>query len=116
MTPRVDLAGRIALVTGASRGIGRAIALALADCGADVAVNYRARSDDANAVAEAVRTRGRKACVVQADVSLGDDVSRLMAHVQDELGPIGILINNAGVALVRGVDELRISTARSPSI
>jgi 3-oxoacyl-[acyl-carrier protein] reductase len=106
MIPRVDLAGRIALVTGASRGIGRAIAFALADCGADVAVNYRARSDDANAVAEAVRTRGRKACAVQADVSRGDDVSRLVALVQAELGPVGILINNAGVALVRGIDEL----------
>jgi 3-oxoacyl-[acyl-carrier protein] reductase len=106
MIPRVDLAGRIALVTGASRGIGRAIAFALADCGADVAVNYRARSDDANAVAEAVRTRGRKACAVQADVSRGDDVSRLVARVQAELGPVGILINNAGVALVRGIDEL----------
>jgi 3-oxoacyl-[acyl-carrier protein] reductase len=106
MMPRVDLAGRVALVTGASRGIGRAIALALADCGADVAVNYRARADDANAVAEAVRTRGRKACVAQADVSRGDDVNRLVARVQAELGPIGILVNNAGVALVRGVDEL----------
>ena len=106
MMPRVDLAGRIALVTGASRGIGSAIALALADCGADVAVNFRARADDANAVAEAVRTRGRKACVAQADVSRGDDVNRLVARVQAELGPIGILVNNAGVALVRGVDEL----------
>jgi 3-oxoacyl-[acyl-carrier protein] reductase len=106
MMPRVDLAGRVALVTGASRGIGRAIALALADCGADVAVNFRARADDANAVAEAVRTRGRKAFLVQADVSRGDDVSRLIARVQAELGPIGILVNNAGVALVRGVDEL----------
>ena len=106
MAQGVTLAGHVALVTGASRGIGRAIALALAGCGADLAVNYRARASEAEDVADRVRKLGRKACVVQADVSNGADVGRLVAQVEAELGPIGVLVNNAGIALVRGVDEL----------
>jgi 3-oxoacyl-[acyl-carrier protein] reductase len=71
-----------------------------------VAIAYRERAEEAHAVADRVRKLDRKACVVQADVSNGADVARLVAHVEAELGQIAILVNNAGVALVRGVDDL----------
>jgi 3-oxoacyl-[acyl-carrier protein] reductase len=101
-----SLAGRTALVTGGARGIGRAIALALAESGTDVAVNYRERSSDAEAVAQAVRKMGRKATAVQADVSDSSAVKRLMEAIGAELGPVGILVNNAGLALQRSLDDL----------
>ncbi len=101
-----DLRNRCALVTGGARGIGRAIALALAEAGASVAVNYRARLPEAYAVAEAIRQRGGKAVPVQADVSNGRAVAALMKTAERELGPIDILVNNAGVALHRSLDDL----------
>ncbi|HBK09044.1 MAG TPA: 3-oxoacyl-ACP reductase [Acetobacteraceae bacterium] len=102
----VDLKGRIALVTGGSRGIGAAIALALADAGADIAINYRERGSDAENVAASVRAMGRRAITVAADVSKGEAVAAMTAKVEAELGPIDILINNAGIALIRGIDDL----------
>ena len=101
-----DLAKRVALVTGGSRGIGQAIAVSLADAGAAVAVNYREKAAEAEAVADAIRAKGGKAMAVQADVSRADEVARLMAAVERELGPVDVLVNNAGVGLVRGVDDL----------
>jgi 3-oxoacyl-[acyl-carrier protein] reductase len=101
-----DLSGRVALVTGASRGIGKAIALTLAEAGADVAVNYRERADAAAATADAIRRLGGRAAVVQADVSLAAEVTALVATVARELGPIDILINNAGVAEPCAIEEL----------
>jgi 3-oxoacyl-[acyl-carrier protein] reductase len=101
-----DLRNRCAVVTGASRGIGRAIALALAEAGASVAVNYRGRLPEAYAVTETIRQRGAKAVPVQADVSDGTAVAKLVATVERELGPIDILVNNAGVALLRSLDDL----------
>jgi 3-oxoacyl-[acyl-carrier protein] reductase len=101
-----DLAKRVALVTGGSRGIGRAIAVSLAEAGAAVAVNYREKAAEAEAVARAIRAEGGKAMSVGADVSRGGEVKRLMAAVERELGPVDVLVNNAGVGLVRGVDEL----------
>jgi 3-oxoacyl-[acyl-carrier protein] reductase len=101
-----SLDGRTALVTGGARGIGRAIALALAESGTDVAVNYRERSSDAEAVAQAVRKMGRKATAVQADVSDSSAVKRLMEAIGAELGPVGFLVNNAGLALQRSLDDL----------
>ena len=101
-----DLAGRVALVTGASRGIGRSIALALGEAGADVAVNYRSRADDAQAVAAAIRALGRRSVALGADVSGAEAVARLVAATEEALGPIDVLVNNAGMALRRGLEEL----------
>jgi 3-oxoacyl-[acyl-carrier protein] reductase len=104
--PNRELTGRVALVTGGSRGIGKAIAMALADAGADVAVNYRERAEDAATVVEAIRSMERRATTVAGDVSLGESVRKMVARVEDELGPIDILINNAGTGRIRGLDEL----------
>src|SRR5918993_1138339 len=101
-----DLAKRVALVTGGSRGIGRAIAVSLADAGAAVAVNYREKATEAQAVASAIRDKGGKAIAIQADVSKGDQVAQMIATVERELGPVDVLVNNAGVGLVRNVDDL----------
>lgn len=101
-----DLTGRVCLVTGASRGIGRAIALGLAEAGGDVAINCRTQIERAQAVAAAVAAIGRKAAVVQADVSQSAEVARMVSAVEAALGPIDILVNNAGIVQPRTVDEL----------
>jgi 3-oxoacyl-[acyl-carrier protein] reductase len=106
MTIAPDLKGRIALVTGGSRGIGAAIALALAEAGAAVAVNYRERADDAEAVVSKIKSIGGRAIAVAADVSQAAAVTAMVDHVASALGPIDILINNAGMAIPRGVDDL----------
>ena len=100
----VDLQGHVALVTGASRGIGRAIALALAERGAAVAVNFQARAEDADAVVAQIRAAGGRAVAVRADVSMSPQVNEMGARVESELGPVDILVNNAGVA-VTGIRE-----------
>lgn len=97
---------RIALVTGGSRGIGRAIALGLARAGADVAINYLRRETEAGQVAAAISDLGRRAIAVQADVSRADAVARLVATVEERLGGIDILVNNAGVTRPQRLDEI----------
>jgi 3-oxoacyl-[acyl-carrier protein] reductase len=106
MTTTPDLNGRIALVTGASRGIGAAIAIALSKAGAAVAVNYRERAADADAVVADIKDKGGRAIATAADVSQGSSVARMVDHVASALGPIDILVNNAGLAIVRGIDDL----------
>jgi 3-oxoacyl-[acyl-carrier protein] reductase len=106
MTGTPDLRGRIALVTGGSRGIGAAIALALAESGATVAVNYRERAADAEAVVADIKSKGGRAVATSADVSQGAAVAKMVEHVASALGPIDILVNNAGIAIVRGIDDL----------
>jgi len=101
-----NLSNRVALVTGASRGIGGAVARALAAAGADVAVNYRDRQTDAEAVAGDVRATGRRALAVQADVASIDAVAGMLRQVEAALGPVDVLVNNAGIAIIRGVDDL----------
>ena len=97
---------RVALVTGGSRGIGRAVAISLAEAGAAVAVNYREKAAEAAQVVEAIRNTGGRAMAVGADVSMAKQVSAMISAVERELGPIDVLVNNAGVGLVRGVDDL----------
>ena len=92
-----SLLGKKALVTGASRGIGRGIALALATQGADVAVNFRSGVDQANAVAEEIKKLGRDAFVVQADVSQSAEVTRMFTEIKNKWGKLDILVNNAGI-------------------
>jgi 3-oxoacyl-[acyl-carrier protein] reductase len=99
-----SLKGRTALVTGSSRGLGRAIALALARDGADLAVNYLNREAEAEAVKREILESGRRCLSIRADVSLKPQVDRLVGEVQDRLGTIDILINNAGVARVQAID------------
>ncbi len=89
--------GRVALVTGSSRGIGRAIALRLAADGARLAINYLSHEDAANEVVDAIVSRGGAAVAVQADVTKADDVERLFHEVAESLGPVEILVNNAGI-------------------
>ncbi len=106
MTQAIDFSGRVALVTGASRGIGRAIALALAEAGADVAVNYHTRQSDAEDGVRQVRALGRRANAIAADVSNADAVAALMQTVRAELGPIDLLVNNAGIGPAHGLTDL----------
>ena len=101
-----NLRDRVALVTGGSRGIGRTVALALAQAGADVAVNCHEREAEAQAVAEAIRAIGRRAIVVPADVSASGAVTAMVARIKAELGTVDVLVNNAGIAIIRGVDDL----------
>jgi len=101
-----DLENRVALVTGGSRGIGKAVALALADAGAAVAINYRERSEEAMGVVETVRNNGGRAAAFCADVSLRIAVESMVHQIEEQFGPIGILVNNAGVAETRGIDDV----------
>jgi 3-oxoacyl-[acyl-carrier protein] reductase len=102
----LPLISRTALVTGASRGIGKAIAIALAEAGANVAVNYRERKAEAEETVKIIKTLGRKGGAFQADVSNAKAVTDLIQQIEAALGPIDILVNNAGVALRRSLDEL----------
>jgi len=91
------MTSRTALVTGASRGIGRAIAIRLAQDGAAVAVNYRERRDQAEEVVEAIARSGGRAVAIAADVASASDCARLVERARKALGPVDILVNNAGV-------------------
>jgi len=90
-------AGRTALVTGGSRGIGRACALRLAQAGAKVAINYCSNERAAAETARLVENAGGTPLTVKADVSSADDVARMIAEVSSRLGPVDLLVNNAGV-------------------
>jgi NAD(P)-dependent dehydrogenase (short-subunit alcohol dehydrogenase family) len=103
---RFDLDGRIALVTGAARGLGRAIALALAEAGADVALGLRDRSRD-EGLADEVRAVGRRALPLQMDVTRLDEVDAAIATTVEGLGSLDLLVNNAG----GGVDQMPVEEA-----
>jgi len=101
-----QLTGKVALVTGGGRGIGRAVSLALARAGCDVAVNYRERRDDAHSAVREVEKLGRRAVAVKADVSRSADVTHLARTTESELGPIQILVNNAGKIQIEPVEQM----------
>jgi 3-oxoacyl-[acyl-carrier protein] reductase len=93
-----DLTGKTALITGASRGLGRAIALAFAGQGADVAINYRGNADAAEEVAQQISAQGRRALTIQGDTSAGREACEaIVKEALDALGSVDILVNNAGI-------------------
>lgn len=101
-----ELQGRTALVTGASRGIGRAIAVAMARTGADVVVSYRTAEREAQQVCAEIGALGRRAIAMPGDVSQASDVTRVLEQGRAALGPITILVNNAGVGQVRTIENI----------
>ena len=96
-----DLKGKVALITGASSGIGRATAEAFAECGASVAINYHQNEAGAEAVQAKIEAAGGKAVAIQADVTRAADVQELVQRAVNDLGPIDILVNNAGSLVER---------------
>lgn len=104
------LDGRIALVTGSSRGIGREIALAFAREGADVIVNYRSAESEAQAVADAIQELGQRTLVVRADVSREDQVQAMVASALAEFDRIDILVNNAGFVTLGPIERMETVT------
>lgn len=101
-----ELSGKVALVTGASRGIGRAIALALGEAGADVAVNYLTRESAAQEACERVRAYGRRAVAIRADVPQAMEVAQLVRTAEEQLGPVEILVNNSGITRPQPLHEI----------
>jgi 3-oxoacyl-[acyl-carrier protein] reductase len=104
----MDLRDRIALITGASSGIGYATALRMAEVGADIAIGYEQREQAAQALAEHIRQLGRRAITVRGDMSKPDEVLALVDVAEAELGPIDILISNAGAGNRKRLEELTL--------
>jgi 3-oxoacyl-[acyl-carrier protein] reductase len=102
----MELAGKVSLVSGSSRGIGRACALALAEAGSDVIVNYLSNFEAAEKVVEEIKKLGRRAIALKADVSKRDEASAMIEKAHEELGPIQILVNNAGITRDRSFLKL----------
>lgn len=100
------LEGKVALVTGASRGIGAAVALALAKAGADLAINYRSRQEQAEKVCSDIRALGRRALALRADVSNSAAVRELLSRIESGLGSVSVLVNNAGIARPQRIDDI----------
>jgi len=111
MSTHFDLSGKVALVTGASSGIGRATAMALAASGADVAINFNRNESGAEAARAEIVNAGGKAIVVQADVTKAADVQSLVKQTELEFGSIDILVNNAG-SLIERLKILELSDER----
>jgi 3-oxoacyl-[acyl-carrier protein] reductase len=106
---QLPLEGKIALVTGSSQGIGRAVALRLAQAGADVVINYRSHREAAEEVRASIAALGRRAIAVQADVSEEEQVARLFEETTRELGPVSILVNNAGTTRDKLILQMSLS-------
>lgn len=102
----MKLQGKVAVVTGASKGIGAGIAKALAAAGASVVVNYASSESDARGVVAAIEASDGRAIAIQADMSKAADVTRLFNSVRSTFGSLDILVNNAGVAVFQMIDDL----------
>ena len=98
----------VAIVTGASRGIGRAVSIQLAHDGFDVGVNYTRGKDDAETVVREIQKLGRLAIDVQADVSQEEQVERMFSEVEEKLGKVSVLVNNAGVMNLAKISEAKV--------
>lgn len=105
-----SLEGRVALVTGGSRGIGRAIALALARAGARVAVNHRVHGDDAERVVAEIGAAGGEAMIARGDISNPDEVACMVDEVRRTFGPVEVLVNNAGIARALPLEQVQLAT------
>lgn len=103
-----DLENKVALVTGGSRGIGRAIAIALAHAGCDVAISYKKADDDARETVQAIEATGRKAIAVKGDMTDPLFVQWMVEQVEQGLGAVDILINNAGMTLIQKLDDITV--------
>jgi len=115
----IDLKGHIALVTGASRGIGKATALRLAECGADVVVNYVSSASAAKETAEEIVAKGRNAYIVKADVRERADVQSMLEFVASEIGQLNIVVSNAasgGFHSLLGSSENNFAAAMNTNV
>ncbi|MBR3651539.1 MAG: 3-oxoacyl-ACP reductase FabG [Victivallales bacterium] len=101
-----ELTGKVALVTGSSRGLGKGVALVLAEKGADVVVNYNSSRDEAEDVCKAVREFGVQSIYVQANVGKADDVQRLFSEIDAKFGKIDFLVNNAGTSRAENIFDI----------
>jgi enoyl-[acyl-carrier protein] reductase III len=104
----MDLTGKVALVTGSSRGIGRAIAIRLAQAGADVAINYFRHRSKAEETAAEIQAQGSKALVVGANVAEEADVSKMFAAIQENFGRLDVLVSNAASGILKSALELNM--------
>jgi len=100
------LQSKVALVTGGSQGIGRAVALALAEAGADVAVNYKTHGAEAEAVCAQIKDQAGRAIALRADVSAADQVLGMVEQIEAELGKVAVLINNAGITRPEPIETI----------
>ncbi len=103
---RPSLQGRVALVTGGSRGIGKAVALSLAGAGAAVAVNYREQEAEAREVCQKIAANGGQAIAVGADVASAREVARMVERIGEELGDVHVLVNNAGITRPESIEKI----------
>jgi NAD(P)-dependent dehydrogenase (short-subunit alcohol dehydrogenase family) len=104
----IDLSGKVALVTGASRGVGSGIAKVLAACGADVVVNFYTSADKAKEITESIQATGKRAIAVQANVSSPEEVELMVQMVNDKFGQVDILVNNAGHNWIKPILDITV--------
>lgn len=104
-----DLSGKIALITGASRGIGKGIALAFAKNGADIIINFSKDIEGAEKVKEEITTLGKKAFLYKADVTNEKEVKDMFSYVKNEFGRLDILVNNAGISQAKDIFDMELS-------
>src|SRR5438067_434664 len=103
-----ELAGKVALVTGGSRGIGAAVAARLAELGADVGITYARSKERADEVVEAIKAHGRRGSAIKADSAAADEVPAAVGQVVEEFGRLDILVNNAGIFPFGPIDEVSV--------